>query len=312
MQAPGGNGVLGQCMAPPPTFGWWRGRPPTYSETQYWRSSRMRRLADIMLTLADVANGCIGEAFAPFETAYWTSDGRCVARLVRVSTCHRLKPVIRTRMGVVLWRISQTYGTGGSSGQHTPQPYPLPDQSGIDPRLGCLMAELHGECDALLAELEDKEERRRERTGGWSLNARAVEDLPCSLTFDAHWGEDIAMALQYHTPLSSPLSVLHAARRALRRPPPAAAVRARATAPLATEPGGTTTDDSGATLPLLASGGACVLTGMGTMDRRQSRGCQTSTGPDSIGTIGRLGGAVPHTRGRSYDGPTGAIAGTRP
>ena len=74
-------------------------------------------------------------------------------------------------------------------------------------------------CDALLAELEDKEERRRERTGGWSLNARAVEDLPCSLTFDAHWGEDIAMALQYHSPLSSPLSVLHAAGRALRRPP---------------------------------------------------------------------------------------------
>ena len=231
MRAPGGDGALGPCVAPTSTFGWWRGLPPTYSATQYWRSSRMRRLADIMLTLADVANDCSGEAFAPLETAYWTSDGRCAARLVRVSTCLSLNPVIRTRMGVVLWRTSQTYGAGGSSGQHTPQPYTLSDQSGIDPRLGCLLAELHGEGDALHAELEDNAARHRERTGGWSLNASAAEDLPYSLTLDAHWGEDIAMALQYHTPLSSPLSVPHAARRALRRPPLAAAVQARATAP---------------------------------------------------------------------------------
>ena len=214
-------------------------------------------------------------------------------------------------MGVVLWRISQTYGTGGSSGQHTPQPYLLPDQSGIDPRLGCLMAELHGECDALLAELEDKDERRRERTGGWSLNARAVEDLPCSLTFDAHWGEDIAMALQYH-PRSPRHSPYYMRRDARCEDLPCGGSSGPSRRPPCHRAWGTSTDDSGATLPLLASGGACVLTGMGTVDRRPSPGCQTPSCPDSVGIIGRLGGAVPHTRGRSYDGPTGAIAGTRP
>ena len=249
---------------------------------------------DIMLSLAEVANDCTEEAFATLENTYRTSDGKGVAQFLRVSTCDRLKPVVRTRMGVVLWSSSRMHGAGVNHGPGALQACSETVQYDMDLVFASLMKELHGECDALLAEMEDECQRCRARTGGWSLKAHTGLDLPCSFVFDAHWGLNVAMVLQFHTPLSSPPS-LQAVKHALRRPPGTAAVQARAAPPLAAEADRATTDDPGAALPLLASCDTCVLTGVGTVDRRPSPGGQTLSSANSTGTIGRLGGAISHT-----------------